>query len=225
MYKLTYIDHLKGIGNCFSSYGTHVHSIMERYAKGEIELWDLVKTYELEFDEAIPEDFPNSKFCPDMRELYFRQGRSFLSNFEGYDGRKILGVEEQFDMDIDDWEFTGVIDLVFEDEKGRLIVQDYKSKSSFKSKKEQAEYARQLYLYSLYIKQKYGRYPDILRFSMFRKENEIDIPFSESSLDEALCWARDVVSKIRDCWEFEPNCEDFFANHLCNHREYCENKI
>ena len=53
-------------------------------------------------------------------------------------------------------EFNGIIDLVYEDEQGRLIVHDYKSKSSFKNKAEQKKYARQLYLYSLHIKEKYG---------------------------------------------------------------------
>ena len=128
---------------------------MERYANGEIELWDLADVYEWEFDAAVPEEFPPSDFCKDkngkkitMRELYYQQGLDFLKNFPGYDELKILEVESNFDIEIDDWIFTGVIDLVLEDKDGNLIIQDYKSKSSFKSKKEQAEYARQLYLYS-----------------------------------------------------------------------------
>lgn len=224
-YKQTYIDHKKGIGNCFSSYGIEVHSLMERYAKGEVDLWDLVGLYEWEFDTAIPEEFPSSKFYKDMRKLYYTQGLEYLKNFPGYRGKKILEVETQFDCDIDDWIFNGVIDLVFEDENGKLVVNDYKSKSSFKSKKEQAEYARQLYLYSLYIKKKYGKYPDLLRFVMFRKNNIIDIPFSETHLHEAVDWAKNTVREIRECWDFPPNCDEFFSQNLCNHREYCDNKI
>jgi hypothetical protein len=224
MYKQTYIDHKKGIGNCFSAYGSEVHSIMERYAKGEINLWDLVDVYEWEFDSAIPEEFPKSKFCRDMKELYFNQGLEFLKNFPGYRDFKILEVEGSFDLDIDDWSFNGIIDLVYEDKDGRLIIQDYKSKSSFKNKKEQAEYARQLYLYSLHIKEKYGRYPDMLNFMMFRKNKLVEIPFEESALEEALMWARNTVEEIRTCWDFSPNCDEFFGEYLCNHREYCENK-
>ena len=133
-----------------------------RYAKGELTLWDLVGIYEWEFDAAVPEKFPSTKYCKDMRKLYYDQGLEYLKNFAGYDDRKILEVESQFDYEIDDWTFNGVIDLVFEDKDGKLIIQDYKSKSSFKNKREQAEYARQLYLYALFVKKKYGRYPDIL---------------------------------------------------------------
>lgn len=224
-YKLTYIDHLKGIGNCFSSYGLEIHSLMERYAKGEVNLWDLVSTYEWEFDTAVPEEFPSTKYCPKMRELYYNQGLEYLKNFPGYADKKILEVEAAFKHDIDDWVFNGIIDLVFEDKDGRLIIQDYKSKSSFKSKKEQAEYARQLYLYSLYIKDKYGRYPDALRFMMFRKNTVIEIPFDEKQLNEALDWAKSTVREIRECWNFAPSCDEFYSQNLCNHRQYCDNKI
>ena len=197
---------------------------MERYAKGEINLWDLTDLYQWEFDTAVPEKFPTVPFCDDMRKLYYEQGLNFLKNFSGYSNKKILEVEHSFDHDIDDWIFTGVIDLVFEDEDGKLIIQDYKSKSKFKNKKEQAEYARQLYLYALHIKEKYGRYPDVLRFMMFRKNTIIDIPFNEASLEEAVGWARNTVAEIRDCWDFAPSCEEFYSENLCNHREYCDCK-
>lgn len=224
MFRKTYIEHIKGVGNCFSSYGSELHSIMERLAKGELSLENIVDVYDWEFDAAVPEDFPDSKFCPNMRELYYKQGRNFLQNCSGFGDKKVLEVEAKFDMPIDDWIFNGIIDLVYEDNEGRLVLQDYKSKSSFKSKKEQAEYARQLYLYSLYIKEKYGKYPDLLRFSMFRKNTIVDIPFSESSLAEALEWACNTVKEIRSCWDYTPNCEDFFCNNLCNHRDTCEFK-
>ena len=224
-YWLTYIEHQKGVGNCFSSYGTEVHSLMERYAKNELSLWDLASTYEWEFESAVPEEFPSLPFCANLKELYYELGLNYLRNFGGYPKYKILEVEKQFDIDIDDWTFNGVIDLVYEDEQGRLIVHDYKSKSSFKSKAEQKEYARQLYLYSLHIKEKYGRYPDILRFMMFRKETAVDIPFKMDGLTEAVHWAKNTVQSIRNCWDFSPSCEEFFGNNLCNHRESCEHKI
>lgn len=223
-YKLTYIDHVKGIGNCFSSYGSEVHSIMERYAKGEIELWDLSDIFEWEFESAVPENFPSTKFCPDMRKLYYEQGVDFLKNFPGYDNCKILEVESAFDHDIDDWTFNGIIDLVLEDKDGNLIIQDYKSKSSFKSKIEQAEYARQLYLYSLHIREKYGKDPDILRFFLFRKNSIIDIKFDPRGVEEALSWARETVRAIRECWDYPPTCEEFYGENLCNHREHCDYK-
>lgn len=225
MYKFTYIDHQSGVGNCFSSYGSEVHSIMERYSKGELKLENLLDVFEWEFDAAVPEPFPQSAFCKNMRDLYYEQGVAFFKNFKGYSGVKILEVEKSFDYEFDDWIYTGVIDLILEDEDGKLILQDYKSKGAFKSKKEQAEYARQLYLYSLFVKEKYGKFPDILRFLMFRKNKTVDIPFKETECSEAIEWAKDTVKQIRNCWDFYPSCEEFFGKNLCNHREYCTNKI
>jgi len=223
-YLQRYIENKAGIGNCFSSFGTFVHSILERYARGELELWDLPDVYDWEFDTAVAEEFPTG-FRGDMRKLYYDQGLDFLNNFSDYDGIKILEVESEFDCDIDDWTFNGIIDLAFEDCAGKLVLRDYKSKSGFKSRVEQAEYARQLYLYCIYIKEKYGKFPDALQFFMFRKNKIIEIPFNIEAYHEAMDWARRTVTEIRECWDFCPSCEPFFGNNLCNHRKTCDHLI
>lgn len=196
---------------------------MERYANDEIELWDLPNIYKWEFDTAVPEKFPFNKYA-NLRETYYKQGLEFVSNFSGYAKYKILGVEKNFYIDIKDWIFNGIIDLVFEDEDGRLIIRDYKSKASFKNEQEKREYARQLYLYSLYVKQEFGRYPDELQFLMFRKNILEIIPFDENALKEAVEWADDTVRIIRESFDYPPNCDEFYSENLCNHREYCEFK-
>lgn len=198
---------------------------MERYANGELELECLPDVFDWEFNNAIPEPFPTKMFGKpyDMRGNYYKDGINFLSNFKGYKDYNILGVEKQFDIQIDDWMFNGVIDLVFE-KNGTLVIQDYKSKKSFKSKAEQAEYARQLYLYSMWAKETYGKYPDVLRFFMFRKNLIVDIPFSIEDYNEAVQWAKNTVKEIRECWNYEATCEKFYRENLCNHRAYCEMK-
>ena len=223
-YSLRYLEHQKGIGNAFSSYGTLLHSILERYSRGEIGLWDLTDVYEQEFKTAVPEPFPNTKFCPDMRKLYYDQGLEFLQNFGGHPGAKLLEIETEFDIDIDDWVFNGVVDLVLVEEGDKLIIEDYKSKSSFKSKAEQFEYARQLYLYAEFVKRKHGRYPDSLRFVLFRKQKQVVIPFKEKDLEEAISWARNTVAAIRECFDYTPSPDPFFCQQLCNHRDTCEYK-
>ena len=228
-WRLRYIDGRAGIGNAFSSYGTFVHSIMERYSKGESEIWDLPALYEWEFDTAVPEKFPRISAKLNLRDSYYQQGLDFLKNFQGYDQYEILNVEQKFDIEIDDWIFNGVIDLVFKDENGRLIIRDYKSKASFESKKEKHEYARQLYLYSLYVKEAYGKYPDELQFLMFRKNKLEILEFNSDDLEEAISWAKETVQTIRDAFDYPPACglaapksDTFYAENLCNHREYCE---
>lgn len=224
-YYQRYIEHKAGIGNAFASFGTFVHELMEQYAKGEVELWDLPQIYEWQFCTAVPEKFPHNKYA-DLRSKYYQQGLDFLKQFKGYDSYKILGVEEEFVLNISDWQFTGVIDLIFEDEDGRLIIRDYKSKASFKNAAERSKYARQLYLYSLYVKEKYGKYPDELQFLTFRTSQEpIRIEFSEQDLDEAVTWAKETVLIIRNAFDYPAQCDDFYANNLCNHRMYCTLKI
>lgn len=223
-YKFRYIDHKQGIGNAFSSYGTLVHSIMERYSKGEIKLKDMPSIFEWEFDTLVPEKFPYNKYV-DLRDSYYKQGVNFLRNFNGYDDIKILGVEEEFEIKIDDWIFVGIIDLVFEDKDGRIIIRDYKSKASFKDDEEKRKYARQLYLYSIYVKEKYGKYPDELQFLMFRKHDEpVVVNFEEPSLNEAVRWAQNTVKIIREAFDYPPTCDQFYGENLCNHRKYCEFK-
>lgn len=222
-YQLTYIEHREKAENAFAQYGSLVHSIMERYAKGIINLWDLVDVYKKEYSSAVIEQFPHSAFC-NLEKLYYDQGIKFLSNFSGYDKYKIIAVEEEFELEIDDWLFTGIMDLLYEDENGRLILLDYKSKSSFKNKKERMEYSRQLYLYCLYIKQKYGRFPDELQFYMFRKEHHEPFDFVLDSFNEALSWAKTTVKQIRDCQWFFPTCDEFFGENLCNNRKHCQYK-
>lgn len=223
-WKLKYIDHQAGIGNAFSSYGSFVHELMEKYANGQMEIWDLPQAYEWGFDAAVPEKFPFNKYV-DLHDSYYRQGLEFLKSFQGYDKYKILGVEQEFSCTVDDWIFTGIIDLLFEDENGRLIIRDYKSKASFKNEDEKHEYLRQLYLYSMFVKEKFGRFPDELQFLMFRKQKTVTVPFSETDYEEAIWWAKNTVDVIRTATEYPPQCDEFFADNLCNHREYCEYKI
>lgn len=224
-YYQRYIERKKGIGNAFSSFGTLVHDIMERYAKGTLQLWDLACVYEWEFDSAVKENFPPNNFV-DLKDTYYKQGLNFLKNFEGYDDIKILGAEEDFVIKIDDWEFNGIIDLLYEDANGKLIIRDYKSKASFKNAEEQKKYARQLYLYSMHVKEKYGRFPDELQFLMFRKQKEpVVIPFCQDDYDEALTWAKKTVEIIRNAIDYPSQCDEFYGNYLCNHREYCDLKV
>lgn len=223
-FYLRYILKEAGISNAFASFGTLVHGIMERYAKGKTRKEDLADLYEWQFDSAVPEKFPYNKYV-NLRDSYYKQGLMFLKDFEGYDNYEILGVEEEFELKIDDWTFVGVIDLVFRDEEGRLIIRDYKSKASFKNAEEQHKYARQLYLYALFVKEKYGEYPEELQFLMFRKNRiPLSISFDENDLQEAVSWAKNTVATIRNAFDYPAQCDDFYGSNLCNFRETCKLK-
>lgn len=214
---MRYVFGLHGDGNAFAQVGTLAHSILERYAKGELTIAQMAPTFKKEFSSAVTEPFP--KFFKDLKDIYYKGTLAYFNNFSGFGNHKILAVEDRFDVDIDDWVFNGVIDLLLEDEDGNLIVEDHKSKSGFKSKAEQKKYARQLYLYAHYVYQKYGKFPKKLIFNMFRKQFLLEIDFNEIDYLEALDWAKKTVVDIRNEEDYEPEFDDFYCDNLCDFRK------
>lgn len=225
-YYYTYIAHEQGEENAFAQYGSFVHSLLEKWGKGELAEYELLDEYENNFFDVVTQEFPPNKYT-DLREKYYTDGERFCSEFDGVDAKEILGIEENFDEKMssedgrDDFIVRGFVDLIYIDTKGRLVVHDWKSKAKFKNADEQKKYARQLYIYAYYIKNKYGRFPDLLRFHMFRNSKDVDIEFNESDYNEAIKWVQDTVKQIRDCREFECKPDDFYCQYLCDMRLKC----
>ena len=222
-YYLNYIEKRKGEDNAFSQYGTFVHSILERHAKGELAVYELLDVYRDEYENAVTHEFPPNKYV-DLSESYYHDGYEFLKNFDGLDGLEILGVETRFKELLDDFYYTGVIDLTYKDVDGGIVVQDWKSKSKFANKAEQNKYARQPLSYGLHIIRKYKTPPKTLRFYMFRKQGIIDIPFTTQEYENALGWVKDTVKEIRECKDWDATPDKFFCDELCNFRDTCEFK-
>lgn len=206
-FRLGYLDALPRVDNAFSDWGTFMHSIMERYFKHELEFFELSQVYIDGYDEAVVNAFPPNKFC-DLSERYYAAGKEYLDNFDGlFEDCEILGVEQKVRLSIDGRPFVGVIDLLLRSPDG-IIVADHKSKSAFKSKREQAEYARQLYLYALFVKEKYGEWPIKLVFHMVRSGGKlVEIPFVEDDAMAAKQWFLDTIDTIYADEKFisEPN--------------------
>lgn len=103
-----------------------------------------------------------------MNESYHDNGRDYFENWNGFpDNWELVESEKEIHLDINGNAFIGFIDLIVRDKNtGKYIIVDHKSKSKFKNDEEQAEYARQLYLYSLHIKEAFGEYPTQLIFNM-----------------------------------------------------------
>lgn len=220
-FKHQYIDQHIGESNVFADYGQLMHSILERYAKGELELWDLSNVFEWEFDTLINNEFPydsNGK----IRNTYKEQGIQFLNNFPGYDDIKILGVEQEILLPKNDWYLHGFIDLLYETSDGELIIRDYKSKTSFKNKKEQKEYARQLYLYSNWVYNEHGRYPNTLEFLLFRNNALVKIPFDINDYNETFAWAEETIDQIKQSFDYPPKYSSYYCNNICDYKSICE---
>lgn len=208
--------------NAFSEYGTFVHSIFEKYFKGELFDFELTSYYEDNYDLNVIEEFPPNAFA-DLGETYYNDGYSFLENFDGYPGYETIGVEQNFVVDFGKFKLRGFIDLILRDKSdGKIIIQDWKSKAKFKTKKEQKEYARQTYLYSKYIYDTYGEFPKTLRFAMFRKNTMCEIPFNIKDYKEAIEWASMAVNEIESCSDWKETYDEFYCRYLCDYRDSCK---
>jgi len=219
----SYVLKEKGVNNSFAEYGTMVHEIFERYAQGELEVYELVNEFDQQYESRVW-DFPPNKYV-NLVESYKNQGIDYFTNFDGFDDYKILGIEKKINFELEGFKFVGFIDSLLEDKNKNIIVQDFKSKASFKSKKEKKEYGRQLYLYSSNMVEEYGKYPDKLVFNMFRKNNIEEIPFNINDFEEAKKWALNTIELISKEKDFEAKVDDFFCSQLCNFRYECEERL
>lgn len=212
-----------GIDNQFASYGILVHSILERYGKGELKLNQLIDEFKSGFEMSISE--PIIMFGRDLTQSYFDKGVDFFTKFKGFWGLTPLELECNFETQLDENNsLIGIIDLVAKDSDENLIIIDHKSSSKF-SKKELKEKARQLYLYSKAVKEKYGKFPNEVWFNHFKNNYLEKIKFSESDYDESISWALETIDKIESCIDFEPNNTDrFMCDYLCDYRENCDYK-
>lgn len=214
-----YLIKERGEGNAFSDYGSLMHDILERYFKGELMSWELEDEFSNGFFEKVGE-FPYNKYV-DLRVNYYNQGIKYLQEFDGFPDYEILEIEPDINVNIGGYEFVGFIDLLVRNKRnGKLIVIDHKSKAEFKTKEELREYGHQLYLYSVWVHEKYGEYPNLLKFNMFRKQKEKTIIFKEKELEVSKQWMLDSIQRIRDCEQFSVTSDDFFGTQLCNNRDH-----
>lgn len=227
MFYKRYILEDDAEGNFFAQFGSFVHKILEMYSKNEIELFDIKKYYEDNFDLYITEEAPPNNYV-DLREQYYKKGLKYLENFEGFSDDAV-GTEQEIKLDIElsdmTIKFIGYIDRLSKDKDGNFKILDHKSKSAFKNDEELKEYLRQLYLYSLFVKQKYNEYPKILEFNMFKENETVTCEFDENALKEALEWVENTIHDIYEEEDFNTKCEnpynDFFCRYICGYKGLC----
>ena len=94
---------------------------------------------------------------------------------------------------------------------------------------------RQQYLYSYFVHEKYGEWPEFLLFNLF-KENGLkdEQKFSMDKYKEVLQWATDAIHKIEeydilDCMECKeqktPGKPDLYCSEICSTRKFCPQSV
>ena len=227
MFYKRYVLEDESENNFFAQYGSFVHKILEMYSKQEIELFDMIPYYKENFDKYITIDAPPNNYV-DLRESYYNKGLRYLEGFDGFDDEAV-GTEEEINLELElsnmTIKFIGYIDRLSKDNEGNYKVLDHKSKSAFKNDTELKEYLRQLYLYSLYVKQMYDKYPTKLEFNMFKENNVVTSEFNEDALKESIQWVEDTIHAIYEEEEFLPKTDnpkvDFFCRYICGYKGTC----
>lgn len=223
MWYLTYIEGKNSEDNFFSEYGTFAHSIFEKYAKNEIELYEIPEFIKNNYNNFINTAPPPNKYV-DLNETYYNKLIKYFDNFNGFSDETI-GVEQEVSFDITvnkvKRKFTGYIDRVSLDKNNNIVITDYKSKAKFKDRDELEKYSYQPYLYSIWIKNKYGVYPKFLDFNMFRSGIIERIEFNIDDLKKAKKWASDTIKSIYKEDKFDYNYNEFFCKYLCGCSKYC----
>lgn len=233
-WRLHYLECNKSENGFFGEFGSLVHTILEKYAKGELSLFELNQYYEEHFCEEIPHDAPPNKYV-DIRQSYFDKGQEYLNNIDlDLSTYEVLGVELKVNFEIEGKDFVGYIDLLLRDKSTEeIVIVDHKSasikilKNGNISKSDQQhflEFKRQLYLYSIPIIKEYGGVSK-LKWNMFKDQKWIEIPWKQEEYDEAVQWAKDTLKLIENEKEWLPNPDYYYCHYLCGQRNCaCEYK-
>lgn len=215
----------------FAEFGSLIHEEMEQYLSGEITEDELPMDYILKFSDRVVSNAPN----PKMHKNYFNKGLEYMSDVDfPYDIDSVVWVEEKASFKIGGYPFVGVVDCLVDDKEDGLVLIDHKSrtlkkrsprKKPTKSDLELDDYLKQLYLYCIPVKEKFGSFPKYLAFNCFRNDKEdrlIKEPFDEDKFNEVVEWAKNTIDEIvnNESWNADP--EFWKCKHLCSYNSSCE---
>lgn len=220
-------------GNSFASQGTLIHDLIDKWAKGELSREELVPEYKRRYPLEVENNWPRMLAAKGYAEKTYAQGLEYFENFDCFKGYKILASEQRFRTRLHGRKFTGVIDMVLEEEgTGRKIILDHKSKSLSAFKKAGDKMWRQQLLYSKWFHEKYGGWPDALMFNLFKEGGmKQERLFSEDDYKEVQRWASGIIDKIEsyellDWFRTKEGADekpDFFCHEICSCRKICPN--
>lgn len=224
---LKYIRGVKDTPLFYSSYGSFVHGILEKFYKGELRKEELPVYYLTKYRECVVGERPKEPTPTN----YFQSGLAYFKTFRPLTC-EILEIEKKITFRIGEIEFVGIIDIVGRDEDGKICIVDHKSRalkprSSRSSLNNRAldEIFRQLYLYSAAIRAEYGEFPSTLCINSFRTGNFIEETFSEQAYEQSVKWVFGKIEEIKNEENFNPCPEYCKCLWLCGVREKCMAEI
>lgn len=224
-----YIDgYTEKAGNAYSDFGSFCHSLLEKYIKGEYKKEQLLEVYEDTFFDEI-QSFSIGKNDP-LDKLY-DYGYDYFSNVN-IDTKvmKPIYVEENIEFNLGKHKFRGIIDFMYEDENGDVVILDHKTseypisqKGTIKKSKESVMlgYQRQLGIYTIGVLQLQKYKPKYIGWNFIRGGKIYKIPITPEILEDAKTWGLDVIDRIYNEESFAKNKQYFMCSTLCDFRNDC----
>ena len=229
---LTYVKGVASLPNFYSDFGSFGHLLLEKYLKKELSIFELAGYYEDNYEDnivSVPPPFPRN-----MAEKYYLEGLAYFEGFEGFD-KEVVGVEDKIGFTTKNgYEFTGYLDLLLKDDDGEYIVVDHKCSSPLRkktTKKNGVEfvldnnkikgYKKQMYVYAIDIKQRYGKFPKQMWINFFKANLIHKIDFVEEEYLDVVKWIDDSIDMILKETEWKANRSDYFCKYLCGSRKSC----
>lgn len=226
-----YIEEQPADPNCFAQFGTICHETLEKYLKGELDMFSVSQYYQDNYPEIVTCDFPSNKYV-DLGQKAYEAGLDFFNNINfDFSKYEVLGVEKELRFKVGKYQFQGFADALYRDkETGEIILRDHKT-TSFKylkngsvsksNAKHFQDYKRQEYLYCIPIIEEYGKV-DKLSWNMIRDRKIIEIPFDKKEFKEAQEWAINNIHILENELLWLPDTSNsYFCNVLCNCRSGC----
>jgi CRISPR/Cas system-associated exonuclease Cas4 (RecB family) len=228
-FDLQYNQGDRGESNFFAEYGTLVHETIEKIHNQELLVWDV--------EDELKRGLNSFTFQAPFEHMKRSYETSLFKFFEEFDdvfkNYKILEAEEKKLFQVDDIWLVGYPDMIAEHTEHGLVIGDYKSAKVYTGDKLNHN-IMQLYLYSIPVFEKYGRYPDHLIYIYPREkvQREYVYKFDLDKLEQTKEFVRQTVKKIENHQgEYKPRCKevdgstDFYACFLCNHRRNCPHRF
>ena len=233
-----YLQRIEGLeeeaSNAFAERGSLIHDLLDQWAKKKLTKEDMLSEYERRYGNEVVTAFP--AFPKGYAQKAYEKGIEFLRTFDEFDGYEVISAEEKFKINIpladgSTRPFVGIVDMMLRDKKtDELIICDHKSKSLTSFRKDEDKMYRQQLMYSTFVKEQYGKYPDRLMFHLF---NEMGVKperlFSKESYDETMVWATQQINQMENYsvidWLVCKEKPDYFCWNLCSARKACPNGV
>lgn len=216
-FKFSYIDKApknKESNTFYAAYGSLMHDIFERIGRREFFHPDQAKIY-------YNSKFADCNLPENLRPDYYTQGLTSIQNkFNELNSLEIIDVEVEFKISVD---FSlpplhGFIDLVYRDEKGRLIIRDYKTSKVYGKGELNKQY--QQYVYSIACKQLFGEIPFKFEFDFVRFNETKEFIITDSFLQMGMIKVKGAWKRIKDK-QFEANYSPFYCENFCQFNQIC----